>query len=358
MDFSEARGQKSSEVDNKNALKAIRIAPGIPICFFGQNHLRQLASELTGKIPDDITKLMSEQRLDYGWMRNKAYLMALTIGAKAVQFFDIDTRPIVNSYPDMQKYPNILKIHWNILLDTKVAAASGNYFGPRAVTTSMFGKAEVRAGFLRLLKRTTTFDVLDPPVVGGAMAVNLAFAELAPFPLLRETAMSDDLLITYLASLLGWETQQSGELIEHNHGGPLDPEDNRRIIKDFVPGYFARIMRITALMTMLGKEDIRSELRGIILHPKRKVAVNVTNKENTEACEERVRELLNEISRLVAKDTNGDLLLPIVKSLEERVKDVSGEMAQGVQDYLEFVACWPTIVTLAKTHGKDWVTNI
>lgn len=346
MDFSIVAGSENSEEENKKALQHICRTQQIPVYFFGQRHLNDVTQ--IGLLPEWLVSIMLSQHLDYGWMRNKAYLLAMATGAKALQFFDIDTVPIVD------RYPNILKIHWSLLQEPKMAATSGNYLGPRAVTTSMFRNVEAQIGFLRLLKKATTFDVLDPPVIGGALAVNLDFTTIAPFPMLRETTMSDDLLITYLARLLGWETQQSGELVDHQHGGTLDPEKDRKALT-FIPRYFTRMMRITALMAALGNDQMRNKLYYRMYGSKNDRALNVNSEQIIRDCEDSLEKFLDDLSELAATDDNQAHLIPIIESLKTQVACVCREITKGVENYMNFLPFWPTITENIRTRGPEWV---
>jgi len=157
MDFS---GKTEIEAKNKDALKKANQEYSIPAYFWSQSHNDELISSLTGTLPRNVISLMDRKVLDYGWMRNRATLLTLAAGAKAIQSFDIDTVPSMHN-------TDILQVHQYLLNETKMAVVSGNYLGPRAITTSMFNSVDGQTGFLRLIKQTTGFDVLNPPVVGG-----------------------------------------------------------------------------------------------------------------------------------------------------------------------------------------------
>lgn len=338
MDFSKTMG-KDSEEANRETLRKIK-EKGIPTFFFGQDHIDDLTKRLEGQTPQTLTSLMRAKRLDYGWMRDKGYLLALAARAKVVQFFDLDTVPL-------EKYWNILDVHSLILQEEKMAAVSGAYYGPRQITTSMFTTPEGQIGFLRLLKEMTTFDILNPPTVGGALAINLSFARKIPFPMLPEVTMSDDMLISFLADLIGWQTQQSGELVDHQHGGKLDMKTRQG--QEWTIRYFKRMMSITALMHILTRNKMKSILRdrieGIMAVPT-----------DTPFSIAKLESFLEKLFKLAEIEGN-TFLTKIITSLKEENMPaiISDVIVNETVSYLEMISSWPKIVKAVEAFGPKWV---
>lgn len=345
MDFSR---KADIELKNEDSLQYIKNRYGIPTYFWRQIHTDELISALKSvSLPVNIISLMGRNDLDYGWMRNKATLLALVAGAEAIQSFDIDTIPT-------KYYPDILQVHKHLLHKPIMGVVSGNYLGPRAVTTSMFHSVNDQIGFLGLIKQATGFDVLNPPIVGGAMSINMKFAKIAPFPLLVETTMSDDLFASYLAKLLDFNVQQSSELVEHQHGGKLDPERRPKVGRPdpvWTQRYFKRILRITSLMTCVRDPRVEQELKKALNH---KDYNAISSFYGINPC---IDAIGNVLARLTSLATHQKLLLAAIHDLEKPnvINEIAKETIEGVDNYLEFITYWPVIHEQAMKKGAKWV---
>jgi hypothetical protein len=357
MDFSKVMG-KNSELRNQLYLKAAARS-GVPMHFLGSEQLTELKEVLSAKdfpegVLSSLIKSSPQKEVDYGWMRNIAYLMAAASGADAIQFFDLDTRPLKN-------YADILEVHTQLLTQRGLAAVSGMYLGPNPVTFEMFKSPKSRERFLTLISRYTGFDLLHPPVVGGALAVNRQFFEKYPFPMLPATTLSDDLFLTYLANLLEVKTQQSCQLVEHCHR--FNPEHPCGLSAQWIEGYFPRLLRITALMQILADPTVEQSLVQAING--RAVSYLRGDEQRKKVVVQKEKDFVSDLTFVVkndqlekygCNDAESYDLIAIVNRLEGEVNRVYEEIDRGVADYLFLLQNWPKVVQCVRSQlSSNWV---
>jgi hypothetical protein len=331
MDFSVVRGKPPSEDLNYHFLQPAKMQ-GIKVFFWGHKHLQNMVN-----LFPDYTGTWLSNRLDYGVMRNKAYLLAAAAGAQSLQFFDDDTEPL-----DL----DILETHSRILHKGNLAAVSGNYDGPRAVTVSMFKEKTNQQAFLELMHQNTGFKIIRPGIVGGALAVDLKFAAQAPFPSLNETTMSDDMLITFLAGLLNQKTVQSHKKVYHRHASD-------RLADSWISGYMARMLRITALMSVLRTDRVKEKLSECLKGNFRPLDPGDFDPSETL---NRINGLIQDLDNLARAESNSAMIsiigrlpvdFPPVKLLDQT--------AEGLRDYFKLLEGWPKMMSQAARLGQKWV---
>lgn len=350
LDFSKVMG-KNSEPQNECLLKGVK--HDVPCTyFFYSKHLADLNTALSGCLPQDLVDNLTKTGsyngiLDYGWMRNMVYLLGIASGADAIQFFDLDTRPL-------KEYQNILETHAELLTNSDIVAASGNYFGPKPVVASMFKTKKAQIEFLMSLKKSTGFDTFNPPLVGGAMAVRADFFEKCPLPLLPETTMSDDLLISYLSERFKKKTQQSNELVEHNHAFNPEPRDfENPNVYTWIQNYFKRLRRIVALMDIFSELTIKNSIStgGVCKVP----TYGIDDSQLLERMNTTVNNFVTELIKIAESEGN-DTLVKLIGADESVSATICDEIYQGVNKYFELLHHWPTIIAEVKKRGPSWVS--
>lgn len=145
--------------DYKTRFHEIAEHNGVPVFFFDReaqcrvwDQLRTIADKRSVKFPSELKKNDFIQCIDsvfsstysYGAQRDKAFIVANSLSAEIVFFFDDDTY----LPPDTG---NMMDRHRQLLDQRSVYAVTGGYIGARAFNAAIFRKIEQQQEFMGLL---------------------------------------------------------------------------------------------------------------------------------------------------------------------------------------------------------------